>query len=137
MMKLKYLFLLFTVVLFCGCSEDDAEPVFTLQNAEVVANAEGGEYTVTVTSTSDWTVSEGAAWVATEISTTKDKLVLKVNENLEKTDRSLTLTLTNAENLSQTVSVKQGTMLIVRITTINCRLSSMYFTGMQTTRSTM
>ena len=60
------------------------------------------EYTVTVTSTSDWTVSEGAAWVATEISTTKDKLVLKVNENLEKTDRSLTLTLTNAENLSQT-----------------------------------
>ena len=39
-MKLKYLFLLFTVVLFCGCSEDDAEPVFTLQNAEVVANAE-------------------------------------------------------------------------------------------------
>lgn len=108
-MKLKYLFLLFTVVLFCGCSEDDAEPVFTLQNAEVVANAEGGEYTVTVTSTSDWTVSEGAAWVATEISATKDKLVLKVNENLEKTDRSLTLTLTNAENLSQTVSVKQGT----------------------------
>lgn len=99
-MKLKYLFLLFTVVLFCGCSEDDAEPVFTLQNAEVVANAEGGEYTVTVTSTSDWTVSEGAAWVATEITATKDKLVLKVNENLEKTDRSLTLTLTNAENLS-------------------------------------
>lgn len=67
------------------------------------------KYTVTVTSTSDWTVSEGAAWVATEISTTKDKLVLKVDENLEKTDRSLTLTLTNAENLSQTVSVKQGT----------------------------
>mgnify|MGYP000903093359 CR=1 FL=1 len=64
------------------------------------------KYTVTVTSTSDWTVSEGAAWVATEISTTKDKLVLKVDENLEKTDRSLTLTLTNAENLSQTVSAR-------------------------------
>lgn len=106
-MKLKYIFLLLAVALFCGCSEDDVEPTLTLQNAEVGAGAEGGEFTVGVTSTSEWTVSESAAWVTTEISAGQDKLVLKVNENLEKKARSLTLTLTNAENLTQVVNIKQ------------------------------
>lgn len=106
-MKLKYIFLLLAVVLFCGCSEDDAEPVLTLQNAEVAADAEGGEYIVEVTSSSEWTVSEGAAWITAEISAGQDKLILKVNENLEKSARSLTLTLTNAEKLSQVVNIKQ------------------------------
>ena len=95
-MKLKYLFLLLAVAVFSGCSEDDEDPVLTLQKTELTANAEGGEYTIEVTSTSEWTLSEVPAWVVAESSVTQDKLVLKVNENLGQESRSAEVTLTNA-----------------------------------------
>lgn len=81
-MKLKYLFLLLAVAVFSGCSEDDEDPVLTLQKTELTANAEGGEYTIEVTSTSEWTLSEVPAWVVAESSVTQDKLVLKVNPQI-------------------------------------------------------
>ena len=106
-MKLKYLFLLLAVALFSGCSEDDEEPVLTLQKSELAATAEGGEYAIEVASTSAWTISAAPSWVAAESSATQDKLVLKVSENLGKDSRSADITLTNAENLSQKVTIKQ------------------------------
>lgn len=106
-MKLKYLFLLLAVAVFSGCSEDDEDPVLTLQKTELTANAEGGEYTIGVTSTSEWTLSEVPAWVVAESSATLDKLMLKVNENLGQESRSAEVTLTNAETLSQKVTIKQ------------------------------
>lgn len=106
-MKLKYLFLLLAVALFSGCSEDDEDPLLTLQKSELTATAEGGEYTIEVASTSAWTISAAPAWVVAESSATQDKLVLKVNENLEQDSRSADITLTNAENLSQKVTITQ------------------------------
>ena len=106
-MKLKYLFLLLAVALFSGCSEDDEDPVLTLQKSELAATAEGGEYTIEVASTSAWTISAAPSWVAAESSATQDKLVLKVSENLGQDSRSADVTLTNAENLSQKVTIKQ------------------------------
>lgn len=106
-MKLRYLFLLLAVVLFSGCSEDDEDPVLTLSKTDVTANAEGGEYTIDVVSTSPWTVSGSVAWVAAETSAAQDKLVLKVDENLGLENRSATLTLTNGENLTQTIKIAQ------------------------------
>ncbi len=101
--------LLWAVALCCACSDNSetAEPSLTLQNTEVAAEAQGGEYVVEVTSSSEWTVSECAAWVTPEVSAGHDRLVLRVNENLERSPRSLTLTLANAENLSQDIHVRQ------------------------------
>ena len=36
-MKLKYLFLLLAVAVFSGCSEDDEDPVLTLQKTELLS----------------------------------------------------------------------------------------------------
>lgn len=107
-MKLKYLFLLLVVALFTCCSEEDSDPIFILNESELNTEANGGEYTIEVTSSSAWTISAAPAWVIGESSDIQDKLVLKVNENLWQENRSGDVVLTNAENLTQRITITQG-----------------------------
>ena len=107
-MRLKQLFLLFALALsFYNCSEDEAVPVFDIQTTAVSATVKGGEYVIEVNSTSTWTVTEAPAWVEWKSNEAQDRLILQVSENLNPDKRSGSLTLTSAENLSQTVTVEQ------------------------------
>ena len=107
-MRLKQLFLLFALALsFYNCAEDEAVPVFDVQVTAVTATVEGGEYVIEVNSTSTWTVSEAPAWVEWKSNEAQDQLILQVGENLNPDKRSGSLTLTSADNLSQTITVEQ------------------------------
>lgn len=108
-MKLKHLFILFaTTFLLCSCSEDDSPtPVLALENTELDIEANGGDYIVGINSSSQWTMTAAPVWISCQSSERQDQILIKVNENLQRAERSANITITNEENLAQTIILRQ------------------------------
>lgn len=107
-MKLKYLFMLFAVVLLGSCSEEDTPvPELALEYTELSVAAEGGDCTVNVSSSSLWSVSSVPAWISCEHA--EGQLLINVNENLQREERTAEITVTNEENLKQVITLTQET----------------------------
>lgn len=106
-MKLKYLFLLFTMTLCFSCSDDDVTPALTIDETELTAEIGGSQYEIAVASTSAWTVSAAPAWVEWQVNEPQTLLTLTVDENLNQDKRTGTVTLTNEEGLSQSIAIEQ------------------------------
>lgn len=106
-MKLKYLFLLLTMTLCFSCSDDDVTPALTIDETELTAEIEGSQFEITVTSTSAWTVSAAPAWVEWQVNESQTLLTLTVDENLNQDKRTGTITLTNEEDINQSILIEQ------------------------------
>lgn len=107
-MKLKYLFILLAIALLYSCSEDEApEPVLVLENTELSAEAQGGDYVIGINSSSQWKVTAASAWVSCQSSENHDQILIRVSENLQRDERTANITVTNEENLTQSVTLTQ------------------------------
>lgn len=101
-----------SIALLASCSDSDSDsgqpantPELTVNKTEVSIEGIGGETTIEVSSSSTYTVTGGMGWVT---ATPADgNIKLKVEENLWQKAREAVLTLTNSEQMSQAITIKQ------------------------------
>lgn len=107
---------LFSAFSFTSCGGDDDDPVIVVEPSTLRVStpkleftALGGESSFTVTSNTSWTVNGAKSWCYVSITQGKGnkEIIVEVDKNTTKDERTCRLTISTNDGLSQTVNVTQ------------------------------
>ena len=110
--RYKFLGFLVAVIIIASCKKskdkDVVAPMLSVSSSEELFTADGGTSEVSVTSNTQWSISNAALWCAATTSTTNGngKISLNVQSNPNTTERSVTISV-NAVSISKQFNVRQ------------------------------
>lgn len=102
---------------FTSCGGDDPDPVtpptpptLNVSTSELNFNGAGGENSFTVISNTSWTVSGAKSWCYVNVvqGAGNKEIIVEVDKNTSKDERTCRLTISTATGLSKTVSITQS-----------------------------
>ena len=109
----KFLGFLVIVIIMASCKKSKdkdvvAEPMLSVSSSEELFTADAGVSEVTVTSNTQWSISNAASWCTAAASTTNGngKISLNVQSNPNTTERLATISV-NAGSISKQFNVRQ------------------------------
>ena len=105
----KFLALLIAAIFFASCHKKDAIVAeLSVSSSEEVFTADGGTSEVTVTSNTNWSISNSTSWLTATASTSNGdgKISLNVQSNPTASERSALISVT-AGNISKEIKVRQ------------------------------
>ena len=109
---IRFFGFLIVVIIMSSCKKSEDKDVvasmLSVSSSEELFNADGGVSEITVTSSTQWSISNDALWCAATASTTNGngKISLNVQSNPSTTERSATIYV-NAESISKQFNVRQ------------------------------
>jgi len=105
----KFLALLIAAIFFASCHKKDAIVAeLSVSSSEEVFTADGGTSEVTVTSNTNWSISNSTSWLTATASTSNGdgKISLNIQSNPTASERSALISVT-AGNISKEIKVRQ------------------------------
>ena len=104
--RYKFLGFLVAVIIIASCKKskdkDVVAPMLSVSSSEELFTADGGASEVSVTSNTQWSISNAASWCVSTASTTNGngKISLNVQSNPNTTERLVTISV-NAASISK------------------------------------